>query len=121
MKALKKNVVLFGLILVALFTMALQLAEGTEKAIVFLVMALLGWFGPKPIARIMSLLHLNGVPAVLVTYVVAGLIGAGALAISGQVLDFAWNMENLLPIATAFYAAAQVSFTRLKDKGAFSS
>ncbi len=120
MKALRKNIVLVGLIVVALFTMALQLAEGTESAIVFIVMALLGWFGPKPIAKIMSLLNLNGVPAVLVTYVVAGLIGALALAISGQVLDFVWSAENLLPIATTFYAAAQVSFTRLKDKGAFS-
>ena len=120
MKALRGNIVLFGLIVVALLTMALQLVEGTENAIVFLIMALLGWFGPKPIARIMSLLNLSGVPAVLVTYVVAGLIGALALLISGQVLEFTWNLENLLPIATTFYAAAQVSFTRLKDRGAFS-
>jgi len=118
MKALRGNIFVFGLILVALFTMALQLTAGTEGAITFLIVALLGWFGPKPIAKIMSLLGLGGVPAVLVTYVVAGIIGAIALLASGQVFDMAWTLQNLTVIATTFYAAAQLSFMRLKDRGA---
>lgn len=96
-----------------------EVSAGTMEAIAFLISVLVGFIGPKPLETVIGWLGLQGQWAVLFTYAVALVVGAGALAVSGQLFEIAFTWDNALAIAGLLFAAATYAFHRLKDQGAF--
>ena len=118
---MKRTFVVFLVILTAIISIAAALREeitsGSIGAIVFVISALVGLLGPKPLEILITWLKLEGQWAVLFVYGVSFVVGILGLLISNQLFQYEFVWDNALAIAGLLFAGASFAFEKLKDEG----
>jgi hypothetical protein len=97
------------------FTLIFQvLPAQVEQAILWIVVALLGWLGPRGLEPVFKAIGAKGVGAVVLTYAIALVLGFVAYYAAVQFLGYT-APGDFYSVAFVILAASQIAFNRLKD------
>ena len=106
------------LVLVSLLLMAFQveMPERVEEIIAGAIAFIIMLFGPKPLKGFYDLIKIpGGMWRVIATYVIACLLGFGALFAAGMITGVPTSIEQAVALGGLLMAAANAAFHWLKD------
>lgn len=102
------------LLIMVLSAFVLQVDEKTTEFIAIIGVAILGLLGSKPMNWIKNKFGVEDGAALLLVYVLSGLVAAAAMALAGQFVAIDLTVEGVIALGAIYFAAAQAAYQRLK-------
>lgn len=116
---IKTYLIIVLILILSLLLMAMQVAEVSDdviKWISMLVAFILGFFSTSPINWFKEKLGVDASLAVILVWVLSGVVGILALALAGAFTEFTLNWESVVAFMGVFFPAATLAYERLKGK-----
>lgn len=111
---MKVRLLLGMLLILMLSAFVLQVDEKTTEFIGIIGAAILGLLGAKPMNWLKNKFGVEDGVALLLVYVLSGLVTAAAMALAGQFVAIDLTVEGVIALASIYFAAAQAAYRMLK-------